>query len=77
MDEEEIAELKALAAQEKMTVSAWVRRAIQHEKRERPGKTARKKLEAVRKLSEYHFPTGNIEQMIAEIEAGYLKDLIP
>ncbi len=77
MDVEEIEELKALAAQEKMTVSAWVRRAIQHEKRERPGKTARKKLEAVERLSEYNYPTGNIEQMIAEIETGYLKDLAP
>jgi len=47
LDEAELKEVKTLAEQEKMTVSAWVRRAIQHEKKERPGTAARKKLQII------------------------------
>ena len=36
LTDEEYTEIKRLASQEHMTVSAWVRRAIQHEQRERP-----------------------------------------
>ena len=68
-------EIKTLAEQEKMTVSAWVRRAIMHEKKDRPGINAKTKLEVIRKSSEYTFPTGNIEDMIADIERSYLKGL--
>lgn len=31
---------------------------------------AREKLEAIRKATEYSFPTGDIEELLAEIERG-------
>jgi hypothetical protein len=32
---------------------------------------AREKLEAIRKATEHSFPTGDIEDLLAEIERGY------
>ncbi len=34
-----------------------------------------KKLEAVRVATQYQFPVGDIEQVLAEIEAGYVPSL--
>ena len=77
LDEEELKEVKMLALLEKITVSAWVRRAIQHEKKERPGTAARKKLQAIESFSKYDFPTGDYKDIAAEIDAGYLKEQLP
>ncbi len=71
LDEEELMEVKELAVQEKLTVSAWVRRAIQHEKKERPGTAARKKLQRIQSAANYDFPSGDYSEMAAEIESGY------
>jgi hypothetical protein len=72
LENEEMKEIKKLAEQEKMTVSAWVRRAIAHEKRERPTLIAHKKIDVIRKASQYNFPSGDIDTITAEIESGYL-----
>ncbi len=74
LDEEELREVKTLAEQEKITVSAWVRRAIQHEKKERPGTTARKKLQVINSFAKYDFPTGDYKDIAAEIDSGYFKE---
>ncbi|MDA3940804.1 MAG: hypothetical protein PF693_16090 [Spirochaetia bacterium] len=74
LDEEELGELKILAEQEKITVSAWVRRAIQHEKKERPAKSARKKLEIIQSFATYDFPSGDYKDIAVEIETGYFKE---
>ena len=74
LDDEELKEVKELAIQENLTVSAWVRRAIQHEKKERPGTAARKKLKTIQSFSKYDFPSGDYSDMAAEIESGYLKE---
>ena len=74
LDEDELKEVKKLAVQENLTVSAWVRRAIQHEKKERPGTAARKKLQVIQNFSKYDFPTGDYKDMAAEIDSGYLKE---
>jgi len=77
LDEAELKEVKTLAEQEKMTVSAWVRRAIQHEKKERPGTAARKKLQIIQDSSQYSFPAGDYKDIAAEIDSGYLKESLP
>ncbi len=74
LDEEELQEVRILAKEEKITVSSWVRRAIQHEKKERPGVALRKKLEIIQKLSKYNFPVHDYKDMAAEIDSGYLKE---
>lgn len=74
LDEEELREVKKLAVQENLTVSAWVRRAIQHEKKERPGTAARKKLQHIQSFSKHNFPTGDYKDIAAEIDSGYSKE---
>ncbi len=74
LDDEELKEVKELAVQEHLTVSAWVRRAIQHEKKERPITAARKKLQNIQSFSKYSFPVSDYSDMAAEIESGYLKE---
>lgn len=77
MDEEELEEIKETARAEGLTVSSWVRRAIRHERLERPGKSVRNKQKILSQTAEYHFPTGDYEEMAAEIEDDYLKGLEP
>ncbi len=74
IDENELKEVRQLADQENLTVSAWVRRAIQNEKRERPGRVVRKKLQSIQSFSKYDFPVSDYSDMASEIESGYLKE---
>ena len=64
--------IREIARRNKLTVAEWVRQVLRQARREEPLREARLKLEAVRKASSYSFPTANIEQMLAEIERGYL-----
>ena len=68
LDEAEYRELKRIAQRHGMTVSAWVRQALRDLRRREPQKDPDRKLAAVLVGSRYGFPTGDIEQMLAEIE---------
>lgn len=68
-------EIKRLASQEHTTVSAWVRRAIQHEQRERPRSVIQEKQHLIRKAAEFRFPTAYYEDFAADIESDYLEGL--
>ena len=69
--DDEIAELKGRAREERMTVSAWVRRAIYHEMNERPASSVRAKLELIDRLSDLGFPSGDYRDIAADIESDY------
>lgn len=77
MDEEELEDIRELSRVEGLTVSAWVRRAIRHERLDRPGKSVRNKQKILQQALEYSFPTADYEEMAAEIEEDYLKGLEP
>lgn len=68
--EEELAELRALARREGLTLSEWVRRALRRARDERPTEDRARKLAAVRTASRHSFPTADIERMLEEIELG-------
>jgi hypothetical protein len=72
--DEEMRDLRRAAKGQRMTVSEWVRQALRSARRREPGTAAGKKLDAVRAAARHSFPTGDIEQMLAEIERGYLSD---
>ena len=40
-------------------------------RREEPRGDAGRKLDAIRSAARHEFPTGNVETMLSEIEAGY------
>ncbi|MGI8699626.1 MAG: hypothetical protein ACR2JU_00155 [Nocardioidaceae bacterium] len=74
IDDTELAEIRSAAARHGMTVSAWVRQAIRVAHRREPAVAANHKLEVIRRAVEHAFPTGDIDQMLADTERGYLAD---
>jgi hypothetical protein len=70
--EEEYREIERIARSQRMTVSAWVRRSLRQAGRAEPEVAADRKLEAVRAAARYEFPTGDIDDMLEQIERGYL-----
>jgi len=58
-----------------MSIAAWVRRALEFARRQEPTGDAAKKLAAVRAAVRLNLgPAVDIEQMLGEIEQGYLAD---
>lgn len=55
-----------------MTVSAWIRQALRELRRQEPVREPDRKLEAVRAAARHEFPTADIEEMLGEIERGYV-----
>jgi len=66
-----MAEIQTLAGREHLTVGEWVRRTLREARASRPGTEPEFKLKAVRTAAKYSFPTGDISQMLQEIERGY------
>jgi hypothetical protein len=58
-----------------MSVAEWVRQALDKARRE--AGSMGKKLETVRRAAQGRYPTGDIESMLSEIEAGYTGGLHP
>lgn len=71
LDDGEMREIQRIARRYRMTVAEWVRQALRAARRQEPGTDARKKLEIVRAAAQHSFPTGDIQQILAEIERGY------
>jgi hypothetical protein len=74
MDADELDQIRRVAAARGLTVSAWVRQAVQAARRQESDGDLQRKLELIRLSSAYAFPTADIEQMLAETEQGYLID---
>ena len=55
-----------------MTVAEWVRQALRSAGQSEPLREASKKLEVVRAAARHSYPTGDIDQMLGEIEKGYV-----
>jgi predicted 2-oxoglutarate/Fe(II)-dependent dioxygenase YbiX len=72
LEEPELREIQKLARAQRMTVAEWVRQSLREARRRQPLIDADKKLNAVRAAVRHSFPTSDIDQMLAEIEAGYL-----
>jgi hypothetical protein len=72
LDEQELDAIRRLAAKEGMTVSEWVRGVLRRARQQRPSGDAARTLGAVRAAARNDAPTADIDQMLAEIEAGYL-----
>jgi hypothetical protein len=73
LEEDELDEIRKIARRERTTVAQWVREAIREARRRSPAKDGAAKLQAIQRAFEYEFPTGDIGQMLAEIERGYLE----
>jgi hypothetical protein len=74
LDDAEMRELQRVARARRMTVAQWVRQALRAARRQEPGSDPRKKLEIVRAAARHSYPTADIEDMLAQIERGYVAD---
>jgi hypothetical protein len=71
LDEKDLQALRANAAEQGMTLSEWVRQTLRTAMHQRPGDDVDGKLACVRAAVRHEFPTGDIDQMLSEIEEGY------
>jgi hypothetical protein len=71
LDETEWNELRRAAQQHGVTVSEWVRAAIRTAQHQRSTFDPYRKLQVVGAASRHDFPTGDIDEILAQIEAGY------
>ncbi len=67
-----MAAIERAAERSGLTVSAWVRGVLRVAERDVPSGDVRRKLAVIAAACLHDGPTGDIEQMNAEIEAGYL-----
>jgi hypothetical protein len=74
LDDAELAAVRRAARRSHMTTAEWVRQALRAARRSEPSGDAAKKLAVVQAASAFEFPTGDIDQMLGEIERGYLDD---
>jgi hypothetical protein len=73
----EYREIQRVARARRMSIAEWVRQALDVARREEPLGSMGKKLETVRRAAQGRHPTGDIESMLSEIEAGYTGGLHP
>lgn len=71
VNDAEYRELQKTARQQGMTVSQWVREAIRAARTRYPVRDTGPKLAAVREAARHSYPTGDIAEMLADIERGF------
>ena len=76
-EDEEMRAIQEFAKRHRTTVAEWVRQTLRGARREEPRLDAERKLKAVRAATRHAFPAGDIQQMLDEIEQGYVKENDP
>lgn len=71
VEEDEFSEIRRAARRRRMSVADWVRSALRQAREADGGRPAAAKLRALRAGAKDDYPTGSIEEMLAEIERGY------
>jgi len=71
LQDPEYREIQRAARSHRMSIAAWVRQALATARRREPKADVGKKLAAIRAAARYNFPSGDIDDMLAEIEDGY------
>jgi len=71
LEDPEYREIQRVARSRHMSIAEWVRQALQAARRQEPMGSIANKLAALRVAAQYEFPAGDINRMLAEIEAGY------
>ena len=69
LSEEEYGDLKAIASWRGQSVDDWARDALLKARNEQ-SHTVESKLKAIAEAAKHSFPSGDIEDMLAEMEAG-------
>ena len=75
LDDREMRKIRQAAQRQRLTVSEWVRKALESAMRLEPRRDPEEKIAAIRAAVRHRFPAPDIEQMLSEIERGYLGDI--
>jgi hypothetical protein len=71
LKDQEYREIQRVARSRRMSIAEWVRQALDLARRGEPTGSMGKKLQTVRRAVQCEYPVGDIDRMLAEIEAGY------
>jgi len=74
LQEPEYREIQRVARARSMSIAEWVRQALDLARRREPTQDAAQKLAVVRAAVLHNGPAADIDQMLADIEHGYLSD---
>ena len=72
LEERELEEIQRIARGQRTTVAEWVRQALRNARQREPLGDAGLKLEVVRAAALHSYPTADVDQMLGEIERGYV-----
>ncbi len=72
LQDKELTEIQQTARRQQMTTAEWVRQALRAARRAQPRVASHKKLQVVRFAARHAFPAPDLDQMLSEIESGYL-----
>jgi len=72
LQDPEYREIQRIAKARRMSIAEWVRQALAAARRYEPLGDAGKKLDVIREAARQEFPTADIDEMLAQIERGYL-----
>lgn len=73
LPEAEFDEIRKFAQGHRLSVGEWVRQALREARERQPRRDKESKLRAIREAAKLNHPTADIDQMLAEIERGYLE----
>jgi hypothetical protein len=76
LDEPELREIERAARAQRTTVAEWVRQALRAACQRESSTDERRKLAAIRAAARHTFPTGDMDQMLAEIESGRMRGFL-
>jgi len=72
MGDDDLRSIQRLARLEKVTTAEWVRQRLREAQEQRARPDIAAKLAAIQAAYRHEGPTGDVEQMLTEIELGYL-----
>jgi hypothetical protein len=67
----EYREIQRVARSRHMSLAEWVRQALESARRQEPLGSVSKKLDSIRIAVQHEYPSGEVEDILREIEAGY------
>lgn len=70
-DDAELRDIQGIARARGMTTAEWVRQSLRDARDAQARKDPAARLAALHAATRHRFPTGDIDQMLAEIERGY------
>lgn len=74
LDDAELRAIQRTARAQRMTVAEWVRQALRAARRREPVGDVGTKIAVVRAAARHAFPSGDIAQILTEIERGYVAE---